>query len=171
VIGGNLARGRIGAAQFGDVGNEIDSKRNWRDYTLIGVLHHHPIPVEQPDWYAKPFYERLFGRFFEKTDELEDADDLRDFSKRRRFVAVMHGHKHIPRVDEIPARQKVAVFGCGSSVGKVPTRDNRMLLSINRIDINHETNRMTCRLMAERTLGAGMTDWETHELIYSQNIE
>lgn len=170
VIGGNLAKGRIGAAQLGDAGSEIDMNPDWREYTLIGVLHHHPVPVNQPDWYAKPLYERMFGKFFEKTDELEDAEDFRDFAKERRFAAVMHGHKHVPRVTEILGPQNVAVFGCGSSVGKVPTKDNKLFLSINRIDVNHESGRMSCRLMVERTLGAGMKDWETHELIYSQRL-
>ena len=112
----------------------------------------------------------MFGRFFDKTDELEDAEDFKDFATSRNFAAVMHGHKHVPRVSEIDGPHKVAVFGCGSSVGKVPTKDNRIFLSLDRIDINHETGRMSCRLMAERTLGAGMKEWEVHELIYSQDL-
>jgi len=174
VLGGKLAKGRIGGAQFADAGNDIDRKGRWQEYTLIGVLHHHPIPVKQPDWYYKPFYERIFGSFFGKTDELEDAQTFRDFAIERKFVAIMHGHKHVPRIDEIveaAPRRKVAVIGCGSSVSKVPTKNNKIFLSINRVDINQETRRMSCRIMVERTIGAGMRDWEAHEIVYSRSIQ
>jgi 3',5'-cyclic AMP phosphodiesterase CpdA len=176
VTGGKLAKGRIGPQQFADVGNEIDGKRNWKDYTLVGVLHHHPMPVDQPAWYAAPFYERVFDRFFDSTDALEDASDFNHFVGLRKFAAVLHGHKHIPRVAGIDRPSgvdphRVAVFGCGSSVGKVRTKDNKVFLSLNRIDINHRAGSMTCRLMAERTLGAGMEKWESHEVLYGQRLE
>lgn len=173
VVGGRLAAGKIGPEQFADVGNEIDRKRDWRDHTLVGVLHHHPLPVDNPAWYAMPFYERIFGRFFEKTDQLEDAADFGDFVRQRRFAAVLHGHKHIPRVASIQGPPPIAVLGCGSSVGKVPTNDGRIFLSLNRIDINHQTGSLSCRLMAERTLGAGVSQWdqwESHEILHAQAL-
>src|SRR5262249_55370144 len=55
VTEGKLARGMIGTDQILDIGNAIDRKKNCKDYILIGILHHHPIPVEEPSWYAKPF--------------------------------------------------------------------------------------------------------------------
>jgi hypothetical protein len=64
-------------------------------------------------------------------------------------------------------------LGCGSSVGKVPTNDGRIFLSINRIDVNHQTGSLSCRLMAERTLGAGMSQWdrwESHEILHAQAL-
>jgi hypothetical protein len=176
VVGGKLARGQIGRRQLSDIGNDIDIKRNWADYTLVGVVHHHPMPVDQPSWYAPPFYERVFGRFFDRAEELEDAPEFNDFLGGRRFAAVLHGHKHIPRIAEIGGPQqignphRIAVFGCGSSVGKVPTKDNKIFLSVNRIDINHRTSSISCRLMVERTLGAGMEEWEKHELLYAQRL-
>lgn len=58
VRGGRLARGYIGEEQLLDIGNEIDRERNHKNFSLLGMLHHHPVPVEVPDWYVKPFYER-----------------------------------------------------------------------------------------------------------------
>ena len=75
------------------------------------------MKVTPPDWYKKPFYEQFRGSLFERTDELQDADTFLDFARQRSFTAVMHGHKHIPRLDMAPG--DIPVFGCGSSVGKV----------------------------------------------------
>ena len=64
----------IGQRQFYDNGSDLDGKKNAEGYSLLAVLRHHPIPVDKPEWYAQPFYERLLGRWFERTDDLEDAD-------------------------------------------------------------------------------------------------
>jgi hypothetical protein len=168
VVGGKLATGKIGGDQFVDIGNAIDRKLNWRYYTLVGALHHHPIPVERPSWYARPFYERIFGRFFEKTDELEDAPRFRQFAKHRAFAAVLHGHKHIPRIGKLG---EIGIFGCGSSVGKVPTNNDQIYLSVNLVDINRHRRQLSCRLMVEHTPGGGLLPHEeTHEMLHQQAL-
>jgi hypothetical protein len=169
-IEGKLARGYIGERQLIDVGNEIDRTKDWRDYFLVGVLHHHPIPVERPDWYKSPFYERLLGRQFERTDELEDANDFIEFMEARNFGAILHGHKHIPRVDETPNR-RIPVYGCGSTVGKVDTVTGRTYMSMNVVTINPETGQLAGRLLAERIPGTGLQEQKRHELVYRRELQ
>jgi hypothetical protein len=163
---GKLARGYIGERQFLDMGSRLDSKcRGDHGYMVIAALHHHPIPVEIPDWYARPFYERLLAGTFEKTDELEDADDFIAFVEQRQFAAVLHGHKHIPRLDATP--EGIPVIGCGSTVGKVGTRDRRPFMSINLLTINTSNGKLSARLLAERIAGGGLAEYKSHEIIWS----
>jgi 3',5'-cyclic AMP phosphodiesterase CpdA len=165
VAGGSLARGRIGERQFADIGNALDTRDDISEFSLIGVLHHHPLPVERPDWHARKFYEKLLGDSFEKTVVLEDADDFVAFVESRRFGAVLHGHKHIPRITVTP-KDKIPVFGCGSSVGKIDTVDRKPYLSVNVLSFEPETKRITCRLLAERMPGAGLFEDARHEVIH-----
>jgi len=164
VISGNLARGYIGERQFGDLGNEIDRKKNHEAYTLVAVLHHHPIPVKEPDWYRKPFYEKVLGSIFPKTEELKDSQDFVNFVEDRDVSAVLHGHKHIPRIDHT-AGKRIQVIGCGSSVGKVLTKDKGTYMSINVISMDPHTNNPICRLLAERIVGGGLSEDKHHEII------
>jgi 3',5'-cyclic AMP phosphodiesterase CpdA len=159
VIGGKLARGMIGEPQLYDIGSEIDRKRDSDQFSFVGVLHHHPIPVEKPEWYSQPFYERVLGSWFERTDELEDAPLFLEFARQRRFGAIMHGHKHIPRLDKTPGN--IPVFGCGSSVGKVNTRDRYPLISVNLITFDRSTNQVSGRLLVEGIPGGGLRDYHT----------
>jgi predicted MPP superfamily phosphohydrolase len=165
VAGGSLARGRIGERQFTDIGNALDARDEISEFTLVGVLHHHPLPVERPDWHARKFYEKILGDSFEKTVILEDADDFVNFVESRRFGAVMHGHKHIPRIAVTP-NGEIPVFGCGSSVGKVDTVDRKPYLSINVLSFEPDTKRITCRLLAERMPGAGLFEDARHEVVH-----
>jgi hypothetical protein len=166
VRGGKLARGRIGQRQFLDMGSALDSKcRRETDYTVIAAVHHHPIPVKIPEWYAKPFYERIFGGAFDRTDELEDAADFISFVEGRGCAAVLHGHKHIPRIDFTP--KGVPVIGCGSTVGKVSTQDKRPFMSINLVTINKSNRQISARLLAERIAGGGFNELKSHELVWS----
>jgi len=169
VIDGRLARGYIGEQQLAYMGNEIDRHADWRDYVRVSVLHHHPIRVEQPDWYVRPFYEKVFGQWFEKTDELEDAANFMQFSSRRGFAAILHGHKHIPRVKECP-ETGIAVFGCGSTVGKVSTVDRSTYMSINVISIDRSTASLSGRLLAERIPGEGYQEERRHEVVQISSI-
>jgi hypothetical protein len=163
---GRLARGSIGERQFLDMGSALDTRcRGEHDYLVIAALHHHPIPVAVPDWYARPFYERVLGGAFEKTDELEDAAAFVDFVEARQFAAVLHGHKHIPRLDT--TQGGIPVIGCGSSVGKVKTVDARTFMSINLLTINRSTGMLSARLLAERIAGGGLTQYKAHEIVWS----
>jgi hypothetical protein len=166
VRGGKLARGSIGERQFLDMGCALDSRcRGQHDYMVLVAVHHHPIPVTVPDWYARPFYERILGNAFDKTDELEDAADFLGFVEQRQCAAVLHGHKHIPRLDATPAG--IPVIGCGSSVGKVKTSDRRPFMSINLITINRATGILSARLLAERIAGGGIAEYGSHEIVWS----
>ncbi len=163
---GKLARGYIGERQFLDMGSKLDSKaRGDHGYMVIAALHHHPIPVQIPDWYARPFYERVLGTAFEKTDELEDAADFVAFVEQRHFAAILHGHKHIPRLDATP--KGIPVIGCGSTVGKVGTRDKRPFMSINLLTINKSNGKLSARLLAERIAGGGLDEYKSHEIVWS----
>jgi len=162
VIAGKLARGYIGEQQLLDLGSEIDRREGWKDHTLVGLLHHHPVPVDKPDWYARAFYERFLGDQFEKTDALEDADDLLRFCASRGVAALLHGHKHIPRAT---VHDGTAIVGCGSSVGKVGTTDGQPYMSINVVSVDGGNRRVTSRLMAERIPGGGLVEQHRHELV------
>jgi hypothetical protein len=163
---GRLARGLVGERQFLDMGSALDAKcRGEHDYLVIAALHHHPIPVELPDWYARPFYERILGNTFEKTDALEDAEAFVDFVEARQVAAVLHGHKHIPRLDATPGG--IPVIGCGSSVGKVKTVDGRTFMSINLLTINRSTGMLSARLLAERIAGGGLSQYKSHEVVWT----
>lgn len=163
VTGGRLARGYIGETQLMDLGNEIDRRKDWRDYSLLGLLHHHPIPVDVPDWYARPFYERILGSSFEKTDALEDAEDLLRFAAHRNLGAILHGHKHIPRATE--SDDGLPVFGCGSSVGKVSTTNGGTYMSVNVVTIDGAAQRVIGRVLAERIPGGGLMEEKRHEVV------
>lgn len=163
VIGGNLARGFIGEQQLLDLGNGIDRRRDWREQRMIGILHHHPVPIALPEWYSQPFYERLFGKKFERTDELADAAKFSAFVELRRFRCVLHGHKHIPHISA--TNNGVPVFGCGSSVGKVDTKDGNPYMSVNVITLDTDSGNMTARLLAERVPGGGLQEEKRHEMV------
>jgi 3',5'-cyclic AMP phosphodiesterase CpdA len=163
VIDGRLARGHVGEQQLIDLGNEIDRKANSRDYVMLGAIHHHPTPVDHPEWYARPFYERILGRSFERTEALEDADLFLAFAEQRAFSAILHGHKHIPRVGKTP-KTGIPVYGCGSSVGKVATRDGTAYMSINVVTVDTSSGQVVGRLLAERIPGAGLVEERRHEV-------
>jgi 3',5'-cyclic AMP phosphodiesterase CpdA len=128
VVGGDLARGFVGEQQLLDVGSQLDRRRASEHPRLVGIIHHHPVPVERPDWYAEPFYKRILGKQFEKTVELGDAERFLAFIGQRPFKCVLHGHKHIPHVSVVEGR--VPIFGCGSSVGKIETTDGGIAESV-----------------------------------------
>lgn len=168
VVEGRLARGFIGEQQFIDIGNELDRVPDGSN--VVGVVHHHPTPVERPNWYAAPFYERLLGGGFEKTDELEDAHTFLQFVGARSFAAVLHGHKHIPRIDQSHGR--LPIYGCGSTVGKVPTRDRfTTYMSINVVTVDSGRKRISGRLLAERIPGGGLVEDRRHEIVHRGNLE
>lgn len=171
VIEGRLARGSIGERQRIDIANQIDSDSDRRDFAIVSVLHHHPIPVEPPDWLAKPFYERFLGDSFEKTKVLEDADAFVQFAEAIQMAAVLHGHEHIPRVAETP-NAHIPVFGCGSSVGKVKTKiANETCLSLNVITLDPARRHLTGKVLAERVVGQGLSLYHRHAMVYRRRVD
>ena len=127
--GGNLAQGLIGDQQFQLIGNELDKINNINDYSLIAILHHHPLKILKPDWYSREWYERILGDFHEQTMKLLDADKFLEWIKQRKINFVLHGHKHIPVFN---SHNEINVVGAGSSTGIVRHKDkNKMYLSFN----------------------------------------
>ncbi|TGM41703.1 metallophosphoesterase [Leptospira biflexa] len=169
VNAGYLARGFIGEEEFLHIGNVLDKeKTKSKEYTLIGVLHHHPIPVEIPDWYRKSWYERIFGNKFEKSEELEDSIPFLAWIKARNIKIILHGHKHIPRVD---IHDDINIIGCGSSTGKIDSSETgETFISMNLITIDRNRKSISCRLKAERIPGGGINSVSSHELAISREI-
>jgi 3',5'-cyclic AMP phosphodiesterase CpdA len=164
VVEGNLATGRVGERQLIDLANTLDQRRDRDQFTLIGAIHHHPLPVERPDWYAAPFYERILGSTFERTDCLDDAEHFLAFVREQGVAAVLHGHKHIPRIATVPGTE-VPVIGCGSSVGKISTRDGTPYLSVNVVTVDRANRRVAARLMASRAAGGRFSAAGEHEAV------
>jgi predicted MPP superfamily phosphohydrolase len=166
---GYLARGRIGEREYINIANELLKQKDRADrYTLIAALHHHPIPVRIPEWYKKTWYESVFGSQFEKTDALADSALLMKWLSERKISAVLHGHKHIPRFN---IYKKIAVIGCGSSVGKVNTEEvGETYMSFNVITIDRSTNSLGCIIQAERIPGGGMHSVSSHEMVISSEL-
>ncbi len=169
VRGGHLARGLVSEREMLDVGSALDAgDKKAKNYSLIGLIHHHPIPVERPDWYKRKWYEKFLGKQFEKTEELEDSEIFLAMLKQREFCAILHGHKHIPRFEEY---EQMAIIGCGSTVGHVDmTIKNQTYMSINVITIDTETGQLACRQKAERIPGAGLISEESNEMLYRTKI-
>lgn len=169
VRSGHLAKGHIDEGEFASIGDALDrDKQRSTDYFLVALLHHHPCPVDLPDWYSRTWYERWLGKWSERTDALDNAGVFLEWIKKRGISAVLHGHKHIPRVKE---EEGITVIGCGSTVGKVRSDiEGRTFMSINLITINLRTGRLSCRLMAERIVGAGISTYDTHEILFRDEI-
>jgi hypothetical protein len=173
VMDGELAQGSIGERQLLDLANEIERKKGWQDFVFLGALHHHPIRIEPPDWYVKPFYEKLLrtflGSWFDKTTELKDANQFLKFVSDRGFTAMLHGHEHIPRV---PTKDDpVPVFGCGSSTGKVRVKQGGALMAINVISLDLQRGQLSGRLLAEESPGGGLSEHGRHEALFRRQLQ
>lgn len=169
VRAGRLARGYIDEKEFATIGHELDVEPvRSREYALIALVHHHPCPVNRPSWYAKVWYERWLGKWFEQTEELENAVLFLEWLINRKVVAVLHGHKHIPRVKSVG---DLAVIGCGSTVGKVkPDEEGRTYMSSNFLTVNVDAGRISCRLRVERIVGSGLHEVEAHEILFRETM-
>lgn len=154
VLGGDIARGEITEQQMVHLGNLVARKENWKDYLLVAALHHHPLEIQLPSWYERPFYEKVFGSWFEVTDKLVDAQQFVDFVENHHMGLVIHGHKHIPKISFTPDK-RIPVFACGSSVGKVKRKDRKSYLSLNVLTIDTHERRVTGRLLAQ-PVGGGI---------------
>lgn len=166
VVDGRLARGYVGERQWIQISNSLDASPDRRTFAIVGVLHHHPIPVAVPDWMTQPFYERLLPQAFQATTVLDDAASFIERVESIPMAAVLHGHEHIPAIGETP-RLGIPVFGCGSSVGKVKARNSHeTCISLNVITIDVERQVITGRVLAERIIGAGLSSLDRHAMVY-----
>lgn len=166
VVNGRLARGYIGERQWIDISNALDAGGHRSGFAVVGVLHHHPIPVPVPDWITKPFYERFMPTAFEGTTVLEDAESFVHKAEAVPMAAILHGHEHIPALGETPSLG-IPVFGCGSSVGKIRTRNaHETCIAINVVTIDVERQYVTGRILAERMVGAGLSPIDRYGMVY-----
>jgi len=162
--GGELAQGKIGEDQLMNIGNEIDAIKNKDSYTYIALLHHHPLKIENPSWHAKEWYESLLGdKFFEKTMRLVDADLFLEWIKKRGIKYVLHGHKHIPKIQK---NDGITVIAAGSTTGSVKHKEEgKTFLSYNLIKYDIDTQQpVSVSIIAEEILGAGTKNILLHML-------
>lgn len=153
--GGKYAQGEIGLTQMQDIGNIIDGIKNNKDLTFIALLHHHPLGIDNPDWYAKEWYEALLGtKGYEKTMKLVDSDIFIEWLNKRNIKLALHGHKHIPKIQN---KDSLIVVAAGSLTGCVKHVDqNKTYLSYNLIKYDIENKRpVSCSIFAEDLIGSG----------------
>ena len=120
--GGNLARGEVGEEQLIEIASELDTISNLNQYTCIAILHHHPIDISNPDWNDRHWYEKILGRYHDKTMELVDSERFLEWCNQRNIKTILHGHKHIPNIEK---ENDVFCIGAGSSTGEVKHIDER----------------------------------------------
>lgn len=160
--GGELAQGKIGEDQLMEIGNEIDAIKNKDSYTFIAILHHHPLEIENPEWYAKDWYESLLGtKGFEKTMKLVDADLFLEWIEKRGIKYILHGHKHIPKIQKY---KDITVVASGSSTGSVKHQEKgKTYLSYNLIKYDIDTQQpVSISIIAEEIIGAGTKNMLLH---------
>jgi len=160
--GGELAQGKIGEDQLMEIGNEIDAIKNKESYTFIALLHHHPMEIENPSWYAKDWYESLLGtNKFEKTMKLVDAELFLEWIQNRGIKYVLHGHKHIPKIQK---HNDITVVAAGSTTGSIKHQDKgKTYLSYNLIKYDIDTQQpVSISIIAEEIIGAGTKNMLLH---------
>ena len=80
-----------------EMGNLLDNIGNLGSYLLIAVSHHHLLPIPKPNYYEQRRYEKILpANFMDMSLKLLDADVFSDWLRRRNVRIVLHGHKHIP---------------------------------------------------------------------------
>lgn len=155
-ISGNLARGMIGQSQLMEIGNQLDKLKNIDSYMLIAILHHHPKPIASPEWYDREWYESFLGNWItEKAQELKDAEIFLEWLEARGIKLVLHGHKHIPNIQNY---KNISIIAAGSSSGSVKHKENgKTFLSYNVIKYDIDNKKpISCSLYAEDIIGAGI---------------
>lgn len=114
---GNFARGMIGQRQLLEIDDELSSVTDLDNYTPMVLMHHHPVPVEKADFLKKRWTEKsIVGKMVEKSKALVDSKELISWLKKRNVHYVLHGHKHIPALNQI---DDIYMIGAGSSTGVV----------------------------------------------------
>lgn len=162
--GGELAQGLIGNDQLMEIGNEIDALKNKDTLTFIAILHHHPKVIENPDWYARDWYESLLGTLkFDKTMKLIDADLFLEWIQKRGIKYILHGHKHIPKIQK---HNGITIIAAGSSSGSVRHKEEgKTYLSYNLIKYDIENRQpVSCSIMVEEIIGAGTKNMLVHKI-------
>jgi predicted phosphodiesterase len=153
---GEFAQGKIGEEQLQIIGNEIDRlKLLNRNLKFIALVHHHPIAIENPDWYEKEWYERFLGdSSYEKTMKLKDSDLFLQWLRAREISIVFHGHKHIPKIQDYNG---IKIIGAGSATGVIKHKEEgKTYMSYNLLKYDMVQNRpLHCSIFVEEIIGAG----------------
>jgi len=159
---GNFAEGEIGTAQMAEMGNLLDDVKNLNEYLLIAVMHHHLLPIPQPDYYDEKWYKKILpGNLVEETLKLIDSDLFIEWLAQRNVKFVLHGHKHIPFMTE---NNGIRVISCGSSTGRVTHKERgKTYISYNFIKISDRA--VTCTQFAEELIGAGVKNIRTETVL------
>lgn len=162
--GGKLAQGKIGEDQLMEIGNEIDAIKDKESYTFIALLHHHPVEIQNPKWYAKEWYEAILGpRLYEETMKLIDSDLFLEWIQQRGVKYILHGHKHIPSINEC---EDITIISAGSTTGCVKHQDKgKTFLSYNLIKYDMDIKKpVSVTIIAEEIIGAGTKNVLSHLL-------
>jgi hypothetical protein len=153
--GGKFAQGKIGEKQFIDVGGAIEAIPNRDDLTFLAILHHHPVKIDNPVWYDAEWYERWLGKIgYEYTMKLDDSTEFLNWIKRRGIKYVLHGHKHIPIIQESNGTKIIAA---GSATGMIKHKEKgKTYLSYNVIKYNKRLKKpVSCSIYVEEDIGGG----------------
>jgi predicted phosphodiesterase len=162
--GGNLACGEVGEEQLINIGSKLDCIENINDYTLLAVLHHHPIEIQIPDWHSKKWYEEILGAFHENTMKLVDSERFLLWCNERNIKTVLHGHKHIPNIQK---ENDVYCIASGSSTGEIEHTDkNKTYISYNLIkyDLEQRTP-IQATIYFEGVIGTNIKHLKTEALV------
>ena len=162
--GGNLAQGEVTEEQLIEIAYELDKVENINQYTCIAILHHHPVKISNPNWYDESWYEKILGKYQDKTMELVDSERFLEWCKERNIKTILHGHKHIPNIQKT---NDVFCIGAGSSTGEVKHVDNRKTyLSYNIIKYNLDTKKpILASIYFEDTIGTNIKHLKTELLV------
>lgn len=123
---GSLARGKISASQFKQVGAEYRTltaaRPELRTFLPIVLVHHHPFSFDvQPETWVQRALSTV-GLRDEAFLEMVDADELHRWCLDWKVKTILHGHKHKARYVEREVgrgaeRMPLTAIGCGSSLG------------------------------------------------------
>jgi len=162
--GGSLACGEVGEEQLINVGSKLDNIENINNYTLIAILHHHPIEIKTPDWQSKKWYEAILGSFLENTVKLKDSERFLLWCVERNIRTVLHGHEHIPNIQN---ERGVYCIASGSSTGNIKHIDkNKTYISYNLIkyDLKLRTP-VQATIYFEDVIGTNIKHLKTESLV------
>lgn len=144
-----------------EMGNLLDKVENLCDYLLIAMMHHHLLPIPQPNYYDSKWYKKILpGNILEESLKLIDADLFIQWLNQRNVKFVLHGHKHIPFMTE---NDGIRVISCGSSTGQIIHKEKgKTYISYNLLKISKKA--VTCLQFAEEIYGAGAKNIRTETI-------
>jgi hypothetical protein len=145
----NLGRGHVPKSQFEDRKRLLAKVEN-NDEIRLGVVHHHPLRLPHPEWEYWPFWRRLIEPFHDPTVHMKGGEKFLRRCKDMGIGLVLHGHKHIPWFEPSTGIDGLSVVACGSTTGKIRTRDGLPYNSLNIITIDRKLKEFTVRLIADR---------------------